>query len=149
MRFLLVDRILSYTPWKDGRGFKFASSTEQFWRSTPNGLIMPPSLVIEMLLQTGTWLLYFSSDRCLRGILVSIESIQFGRHVRPGDALIADVTIDSRSDDVIVMSGTVAIGGDAAVEAAGILCTVVAADQLDDPVHLARMASWLIRADEK
>ncbi|KLL12386.1 3-hydroxylacyl-ACP dehydratase [Protofrankia sp. BMG5.30] len=146
MRFHLVDRIDS---WESNRrivGRKVTSGTEQFWRAGLTGPVMPPPLVLEALCQAGTWLVMMSSGHRKRAALLSVGEVSFLGDVTPGDVLLLDGTVVSISDEVAVLDGTVSVGERTVLTATSIMCALIDAERLDDPVATARMADQLTGA---
>jgi 3-hydroxyacyl-[acyl-carrier-protein] dehydratase len=149
-RFHLVDRIDAWTPGARLSGRKLTSSTEDLWADTGHGPVLPAPLVLESLCQAGTWLVLLSTDYRRRAALLAVEDVSFGADVRPGDVLLLDVELTSWSTDAAVLDGTVRAarsGGEVTVlTAAGILCALMAAAELEDPAATRRMGERLTRA---
>lgn len=148
-RFHLVDRVDAWTPGARLSGRKLTSSTEDIWTDTGAGPVLPATLVLESLCQAGTWLVLLSTDYRSRAALLAVDEVGFGADVRPGDVLLLDVEVTSWSADAAVLDGTVRAdrsGGDVPVlTATGILCSLMAAEDLEDPADTRRMGDRLTR----
>ena len=88
--FLLVDRILDYTPAKTITGIKNVTCTEPFFQGHfPNYPIMPGVLIIESMAQVAA-ILAFRSQKGEEGdliFLVGIDKAKFRKPIFPGDQM--------------------------------------------------------------
>jgi 3-hydroxyacyl-[acyl-carrier-protein] dehydratase len=88
--FLLVDRILDYTPGEKITGIKNVTCTEPFFQGHfPNYPIMPGVLIIESMAQVAA-ILAFKSQKGEEGdliFLVGIDKAKFRKPVFPGDQM--------------------------------------------------------------
>jgi 3-hydroxyacyl-[acyl-carrier-protein] dehydratase len=148
MRFHLIDRLDAWEPARRVTGRKLTSVTEEFWRQTPGGPVMPPELVLEALCQAGTWLIMMSTGHRRRAALLTIDQVAFAGDVRPGDVVQLDGVIESWSDEVAVLGGTASVDGRVVMTASGIMCAMLEGERLDDPANTTRMADVLVRAGE-
>jgi len=142
MRFHLIDRVDAVDPGKSVRGRKVTSLSEDYWEDSPDGPVMPYPFILEALCQAGTWLVMFTTDRAKRAALLSIGTVEFLGSVHPGDVLQLDGSVDSMSDEVAVVSGTVSVDGVPVLEAREIMCALIDADDLaplDDTERLQQM----------
>jgi 3-hydroxyacyl-[acyl-carrier-protein] dehydratase len=147
MRFHLVDRLLDYSPGKLVRACKLTSRAEDCWEEDGDGLVMQPWLVFEALCQAGSWLLVITTNRRKRGALLSLRAVELHGAVRPGDVLDIRGTVESMTEEAAVFSGTVAVGDRLILEARGILCALVPAEDLEDLDDTAHMQRMLTRAE--
>ncbi len=89
--FLLVDRILSYEPFKTVTGIKNVTVNEPFFQGHwPNIPVMPGVLIIEAMAQVGA-VLVFGDNGETNGrlaFLMGIEKVRFRDTVVPGDQLV-------------------------------------------------------------
>lgn len=148
MRFYLLDRIDDWTPGQCIRGRKVTSTVEQFWQHGPYGPVMPPPLVLEALCQAGTWLVMLTTDHRQRAALLSLGEVCFLGDVVPGDVLHLEGTVVSMSDEVAVLDGRVTVDGRTVLTAATIMCALIDAERLDNPVATVRMAQQLTRTGQ-
>ena len=88
--FLLVDRVLDYTPGEKITGIKNVTNNEPFFQGHfPNYPIMPGVLIIESMAQVAA-ILAFLSQKGEEGdliFLVGIDKAKFRRPVFPGDQM--------------------------------------------------------------
>jgi 3-hydroxyacyl-[acyl-carrier-protein] dehydratase len=148
MRFHLIDKVDSWEPAKSVRGRKLTSISEEYWEDSDDGPVMPPPLALEALCQAGTWLVMITTDRKKRAALLSIGSVDFLGAIRPGDVLMLEGNVDSMSDEVAVVSGTVTVDGTPVLVAKDIMCALIDADQLADLDDTERLQKMLTRAEE-
>ncbi len=89
--FLLVDRILSYEPFKTVTGIKNVTVNEPFFQGHwPNIPVMPGVLIIEAMAQVGA-VLVFGDNGETNGrlaFLMGLEKVRFRDTVVPGDQLV-------------------------------------------------------------
>jgi 3-hydroxyacyl-[acyl-carrier-protein] dehydratase len=147
VRFHLIDKVEACEPGASIRGLKLTSHSEDYWEETADGLRMPDPFVLEALCQAGTWLVMITTERRKRAALLSIGSVEFLDSVAPGEALRLDGTIDSMSDEVAVVSGSVTVDGRTILEAKEIMCALIDADDLADLDDTLRLQNMLTRAE--
>jgi len=145
MRFHLIDRIDSIEPNKAVVARKLTSHRESYWRDDGCGPQMPSALIFEALCQAGTWLVMSSTGFHRRAALLSVDSLEFGRAVCPGDVLRIAGVVDSIGPDVAVLSGTVVVGGVTVLHAERIMCALMPAIDLEDADSISRMHRQLTR----
>lgn len=146
MRFHLIDRIDEHEPGKSVRGRKLTSYSEEYWEDVGGQLVMPPPMILEALCQAGTWLIISSTEQRQRAALLSIGSVSFTGSVTPGDVLVLEGTVESMSGEIAVLSGRASIDGSVVMEASDIMCTLIAADTLEDLDNTRRMQDMLMRS---
>jgi len=144
MRFHLIDRIDSWRPHEHIVARKVTSVHEDFWRQSPTGAELPFGLALEALCQAGTWLIMLSTGHRKRAALLTVREAVAYRPVRPGDVLVMEATVVSRSEEAAVIDGTVTCDGETVLVAEGIMCALIDAEELDDPADTARMATELL-----
>lgn len=96
--FLLVDRILSYTPGESMTGLKNVSFNEQFFNGHfPNKPVMPGVLMIEALAQVTGVLAFMDTKTTPEAeglyFLAGIDNARFKQIVQPGDQLILSTKV--------------------------------------------------------
>jgi len=119
--FIMVDRIVSYTPSKHIVGIKNVSINEPFFQGHfPERPIMPGVLIIESLAQTGAIMAY---DELIRSqpekflYLSSMNKVRFRKPVVPGDQLILDLNVVRVRKQAIKMRGQAKVDDELAAEA--------------------------------
>ncbi|HHA18621.1 MAG: 3-hydroxyacyl-[acyl-carrier-protein] dehydratase FabZ [Gammaproteobacteria bacterium] len=124
--FLLIDRVIDFTPGEHLVGIKNISYNEpQFTGHFPKRVIMPGVLILESLAQ-ATGLLAFKtatdlhSDNALY-YLAGIDNARFKKPVEPGDQLKLEVTIVTSKRNFWKFKGVASVDGDVVVSA-DILC---------------------------
>jgi 3-hydroxyacyl-[acyl-carrier-protein] dehydratase len=117
--FLLVDKILDYTPGQMAKGIKCVSANEmQFLGHFPQKHIMPGVLIIEALAQTGAVaLLTEEENRGKIALFGGIKSARFKQQVVPGDVLELNCEIINRRGPVGIGKATAFVNGKVAVTA--------------------------------
>jgi len=124
--FLLIDRVLEYTPGESLVGIKNITFNEpQFTGHFPQRVIMPGVLILEALAQ-ATGLLAFKSVEDLRTdnslyYLAGIDNARFKRPVEPGDQLRLEVKIVKNKRNLWKFSGEATVDGELVVSA-DIMC---------------------------
>jgi 3-hydroxyacyl-[acyl-carrier-protein] dehydratase len=146
VRFHLIDKVESVDPGKSVRALKVTSLSEDYWEDSPDGPVMPYPFVLEALCQAGTWLVMITTDRAKRAALLSIGNVDFLGSVHPGDVLQLDGSVDSMSDEVAVVSGSVSVDGTPILEAREIMCALINADDLAPLDDTERLQQMLTRA---
>lgn len=145
MRFHLIDRIDDWDSGRRIRGVKLTSRSESFWRPGPVEAQMPEALILEALLQAGTWLVMLTTRRQKRAALLSIGSATFAAPVAPGDVLALEVDIASMTDEAVLVSGRVTVGDRLVLEAHDVMCSLMDAEALEDLDAIERMEQGLWR----
>lgn len=146
MRFHLIDRIDHYEVGRHVKGRKLTSVSEEFWETGDESLVMPPSLVLEALCQAGTWLIMLSTERKRRAALLQVDQVEFLAPVRPGAVLMIEGFVDSMNEDVAVLSGTAHVDDVLVMRAEGIMCALMAADELEEASASELTLKGLIRS---
>ncbi|MBE9533076.1 MAG: 3-hydroxyacyl-ACP dehydratase FabZ [Proteobacteria bacterium] len=124
--FLLIDKVLDYTPGESLVGIKNITFNEpQFTGHFPQRVIMPGVLILESLAQ-ATGLLAFKSYSDLRSddalyYLVGIDNARFRRPVEPGDQLKLEVKLVKNKRNMWKFSGKATVDGELVVSA-DIMC---------------------------
>ncbi|MEU8897219.1 hypothetical protein [Nocardia sp. NPDC048505] len=131
MRFHLVDRIETVEPWTRIEAVKLTSSSETYWATDDHGRYMPVPIQLEVLAQSAAWLVYLSTERRHRAVLLSVGAVRARSRVGPGDDLLATAEIGS-AGDTIVVSGRLSVGGRTALEVEDLMCALIDADLLED-----------------
>jgi 3-hydroxyacyl-[acyl-carrier-protein] dehydratase len=124
--FLLIDRVIDYTPGEHLVGIKNITFNEpQFTGHFPQRVIMPGVLILEALAQ-ATGLLAFktadelSSEKELY-YLAGIDNARFKRPVEPGDQIKLDVKLVKQKRNLWKFFGEATVDGKLIVSA-DIMC---------------------------
>ena len=124
--FLLIDRVIDYTPGEYLVGIKNITFNEpQFTGHFPQRVIMPGVLILESLAQ-ATGLLAFKTATDLNSdeelyYLASIDKARFKRPVEPGDQLQLKVTLVKQKRNLWKFFGEATVDGELVVSA-DIMC---------------------------
>lgn len=110
--FLLIDRVLDYTPGVSARAIKCVSQNEPFFTGHfPQRPIMPGVLIIEALAQTGGIALMAEEENQGRlAMLGGVQRAKFLRPVTPGDVLELSCVITRRRGPVGIGEGVAKVG---------------------------------------
>jgi len=116
--FLLVDRVLDYTPGISAKAIKCVSANEmQFMGHFPDKAVFPGVLILEALAQTGgIALLTMEENKDKLVFLGGIKNAKYRRQVVPGDV----ITLECQ---LIRLLGNVGIGQATASVEGEIACT--------------------------
>lgn len=120
--FLLLDRVLSFTPGHALTALKNVSYNEPFFPGHfPQRPIMPGVLILEALAQ-ATGVLAFKTaqelpDANAMYYLVGIDKARFKQPVQPGDQLILQVSLERMRRDVGRFLGEASVEGKVVAEA--------------------------------
>lgn len=96
--FLLVDRILEFTPGQSLQALKNVTINEPFFQGHfPHHPIMPGVLIIEAMAQAAAMLAYLSEDKHDPLVyLLGVDNARFRKPVVPGDQLLLNVTLEKQ-----------------------------------------------------
>jgi 3-hydroxyacyl-[acyl-carrier-protein] dehydratase len=113
MRFLLIDKIVHFEPGKSGVGIKNVSLAEEFFiKHYDHAPLMPESLIIEALAQTGGWTIAVSTHFQYVVVMLRVDKVRFYRYVRPGDQLVLKADIIFMSDNASLVEGKAEVNGE-------------------------------------
>ena len=119
--FLLVDRILSYTPMEKAIGIKNVTVNEPFFQGHwPNMPVMPGVLIIEVMAQVSSVLMFSDGKDGHSGKLaffLGIDHARFRRTVVPGDQLEVEATMVHIRRNACRVKAVARIDGSIAAEA--------------------------------
>jgi 3-hydroxyacyl-[acyl-carrier-protein] dehydratase len=130
--FLLIDRVLSYDPYRSIVALKNISINEPYFQGHfPSKPIMPGVLIIEAMAQAAALLGCVSTDEVTREgtlyYLVGIDNVRFRRPVEPGDQLILDVRFEKERRNIWKFTATAKVN-DNLIASADLLTTVMEPD---------------------
>jgi len=119
--FLLVDRVVEYTPNEKLIGYKNVTANEQFFNGHfPGHPVMPGVLIIEALAQAGALLaanlVGFNPDTHVI-YFMAIDKAKFRKPVVPGDVLTLDVVPLRKGGAIWKLRGEAKVDGAVVAEA--------------------------------
>ncbi len=113
MRWIWIDRFLEFEPSRRAVAVKNVSLAEEHlhdhWAAYP---IMPASLIIEGVAQTGGILVGQINNFSEKVILAKITKAEFTDIVTPGDQLIYEVVLENFAPEAASVQGTVRRNGE-------------------------------------
>lgn len=116
--FLLVDRILDYTPNEKITGLKNVTFNEPFFQGHfPGNPVMPGVLIVEAMAQVAGVLAFKSGMEGSGVLFMSIEKVKFRKPIVPGDQIIFEVKVAHRRGNVWKFSGIAKVQEKIAAEA--------------------------------
>ncbi|MEY3974200.1 MAG: hypothetical protein RIS59_561 [Pseudomonadota bacterium] len=132
--FLLVDRVLDFTPGQRVVTLKNVTINEPFFEGHfPNYPVMPGVLIIEAMAQTAALLAAVTSEAAMAGgatagdntvyFLTGVDNARFKRPVVPGDSLRITAELAKHKLSLWTFSAKAEVEG-RLVSSADIMCTV-------------------------
>ena len=120
--FLLVDRVLDYTPGERLRALKNVTVNEPFFQGHfPGHPVMPGVLIIESMAQACGLLVQLSRqhdpDSRALYFLVKVDKAKFTQIVGPGDQLILEVELKRMIRSMGLFHGRAMVAGKVVAEA--------------------------------
>jgi 3-hydroxyacyl-[acyl-carrier-protein] dehydratase len=135
LRYLLVDRIIDWAKDKSAVGIKNVTMSEDFLADHfPRNPVMPGALIVEGMIQLGSWLIVASKEFEYRGIVQLVTKAKFRKVVRPGDQIVLKVELKRWDEKMASFHGQAVVGEDVAASADFEL-RLVELDSLEDPVE--------------
>jgi 3-hydroxyacyl-[acyl-carrier-protein] dehydratase len=117
MRWIWIDKFTEFTSRKSATAVKNVSLAEEHLHDLyPAFPIVPHSLIVEGMAQTGGILVGEARNFSEKVILAKVGRATFHRLVRPGDTLTFTATIDQLSEQGASITGTVKSGPDLVAE---------------------------------
>ena len=111
MRWMWIDKFVAFEPGVRARAVKNVSLAEDhLWDHFPGYPVMPASLMIEGVAQTGGILVGHARDFRENVILAKVQRAEFERIVRPGDQLFYDVQVERIDDTGASTRGEILLG---------------------------------------
>jgi 3-hydroxyacyl-[acyl-carrier-protein] dehydratase len=119
MRFTLIDRITSIDPGKSISAVKNLSLGEEYLADHfPGFPVMPGVLMIEALVQTGSWLMRLQDDFAYSTVLLkAARAVRFINFVAPGRSLHVTAEVHAWNGAECTFKGTGTVDGASAVSA--------------------------------
>lgn len=149
MKFRLVDKIVSWSPYQRIIGIKAVSFEEYCLKeSFGDEPRLPETLLLESFLQLGNWLILLSSDFKETGVVVRISEVRFTGFLLPGQQLRMEVTLARRREDGFEMSGEGKVDGRTVITGLGCLAVPILASEHADPDDLRVLFSEIYEREE-
>lgn len=118
MRWLWIDRFVEFAGGKSARAVKNLSLAEDHFRDHfPGYPVMPGSLILEGLAQTGGILAGEANDFREKVVLAKVADARFHRDARPGEQLVFDVELLDLRKEGASVRGRVTSGDELIAEA--------------------------------
>ena len=107
MRFNLLDRITEVHPGRSLRAVKNLTLAEEYLADHfPSFPVLPGVLMLQGLVEAGSWLLRLTEDyRHSVIVLRDVKNIKYGSFVEPGRQLSFQVELSERGDGVATFKG--------------------------------------------
>ncbi|GAB4141516.1 MAG: hypothetical protein Tsb009_11320 [Planctomycetaceae bacterium] len=119
MRFTLVDRITSLEPGKSIEAVKNLSIAEEYLADHfPGFPVMPGVMMLETLIQAGSWLMRATENFQFSTILLKqARALKFNNFVTPGKTLEVSLTVQKWEGPVCTLKGSGTVENQSAVSA--------------------------------
>lgn len=118
MRWIWIDRFLEFNPGKSARALKSLSVAEDYFADHfPGYPVMPGSLMLEGLAQTGGILVGDVNDFREKVVLAKIPSVRFHRDVMAGEEVIYEVDLLHLRTEGASVQGRIKVGDELVGEA--------------------------------
>jgi 3-hydroxyacyl-[acyl-carrier-protein] dehydratase len=118
MRWIWIDRFVDFNPGKSARATKNLTFAEDvFAEHFPGYPVMPGSLILEGLAQTGGILVGEANEFREKVVLAKIPSARFHREAVAGEQLVYDVELLHMRPEGAAVQGKVSSAGDLVAEA--------------------------------
>src|SRR5581483_11575499 len=118
MRWIWIDRFLAFESGKSARAVKNLSLAEDHFREHfPGYPVMPASLILEGLAQTGGILVGEANQFREKVVLAKVPAASFHREVLAGEQLIYDVEMLQLRQEGASVQGRVTVDGAPVAEA--------------------------------
>lgn len=113
--FLMIDRVLEYTPAQSLTAIKNVTINEPFFPGHfPNNPVMPGVMIVEAIAQACAVLSVKTLDKLPQDdsafYLVGIDKARFKRPVAPGDQLRIEVAIKRKMKGIWLFEGSAFVG---------------------------------------
>src|SRR5579863_3754314 len=119
MRFNLIDRIVEVCPGRSLRAVKNLTLGEEYLGDHfPGFPVMPGVLMLQTLVESGSWLLRLTDDfKYSIIVLREVKNIKYGSFMEPGKQLEMGVELVERSAGLAVFKGKGECQGESTVSA--------------------------------
>lgn len=132
MRFHLIDRIVGVNPGRSLQAVKHLTLGEEYLADHfPSFPVMPGVLMLQALVEAGSWLLRLSEDfRHSVIVLREVKNIKYGTFMEPGKRMDVSVELAERGDDFATLKGKGEMEGQQTVSARLVLATYNLRDRI-------------------
>jgi 3-hydroxyacyl-[acyl-carrier-protein] dehydratase len=119
MRFNLVDRIVEVQPGRAIKATKNLTLGEEYLADHfPTFPVMPGVLMLQTLVETGSWLLRISEDfRYSVIVLREAKGVKYGSFMEPGRQMTVSVELVGQAERLTTFKGKGEVGGNSVVSA--------------------------------
>jgi len=115
--FLLVDRVTELEPDKRIVGIKNVSLNERTLADSPDGPVLPPTLLTEAVAQVGAILILSKPEnREKLPLFMGIEKVRYRQPVRPGDVVEIEAVVKRLRSRMGVLNGVGRVNGKVVIE---------------------------------
>ncbi len=123
MRFNLVDRIVEVEPGRRLRAVKQLTLGEEYLADHfPTFPVMPGVLMLQALVETGSWLLRVGDDfRYSTIVLREVKNVKYGTFMEPGRQMLLTAELVEQDGPLAVFKGQGTVDGTATVTARFVL----------------------------
>lgn len=117
MRFSMIDRIVELTPGSKIAAVKALALSEEYLEDHfPKFPVMPGVLMLEALVQAGSWLVFATDDFAWPIVaLKEARNVKFAEFVRPGEVLAISAEIMKQEGTVVTLKAQGMLGDRVAV----------------------------------
>lgn len=138
MRWFWVDRFIEFVPGKLARSVKNVSLSEEHMHDHfPGYPLMPHSLMLEGMAQTGGILLGQTHNFSSLIFLAKVPKVAYHEHVRPGDQIIYTATLEDAREEGGVTNVQAHVG-DKLVAEAQIVFAQLSPDEAGIPKNISQ-----------
>ena len=118
MRYVLIDRLLELEPGRRAAAVKTFLPEEEIFRDHfPGFPVVPGSLLLEAMGQTGGWLLAGTLEFARWPLLNMVDNAKFRRWVRPGEEIRIEAAIRSMKESDFELTAEASVAGERAASA--------------------------------
>ena len=118
MKFVLIDRLIELDPGRRAAAVKTFLPEEEIFRDHfPGFPLVPGSLLIEAMGQTGGWLLAGTLGFARWPLLNMVDNAKFRRLVRPGEEIRIEASIRSMKESDFELTSEASVAGERAAGA--------------------------------
>src|SRR5262245_42256545 len=125
MRFHLIDRVVEFHPGRSLQAVKSLTLGEEYLADHfPTFPVMPGVLMLQTLVEAGSWLLRLTEDyRHSVIVLREVKNIKYGTFMEPGKSMDVHVELAERTDGLATLKGRGEMEGQQTVSARLVLAT--------------------------
>jgi 3-hydroxyacyl-[acyl-carrier-protein] dehydratase len=119
MRFNLIDRIIAVEPGRTIQAVKNLTLGEEYLADHfPSFPVMPGVLMLQMLVEAGSWLLRITDDfRHSVIVLREARGVKYGSFMEPGRRMVLTAELVEQKGDLAMLKGKGEVDGNPTVSA--------------------------------